>query len=237
MRSVRIIGGGRAGGALTRALDGSAWRVVDLIGRDGDIAGAAEDVDLVVIATPDDVIADVARTIRPSDTTVIAHMAGSRGLDDLGPHVRRAAIHPLVALPDAEIGAGRLRSGVWFATAGDDLVSELVSELGGEEFTIANDDRACYHAAAVIASNHLVAVLGQAERIGGSAGVPFEALMALVRATVDNVAELGPAVALTGPAARGDDETIQRHRDALPDEELAAYDALVAEARRLAGGR
>jgi len=234
---VRIIGGGRAGGALTRALDGSAWRVVDLIGRDGDIAGAAEDVDLVVIATPDDVIADVARTIRPSDTTVIAHMAGSRGLDDLGPHVRRAAIHPLVALPDAEIGAGRLRSGVWFATAGDDLVSELVSELGGEEFTIANDDRACYHAAAVIASNHLVAVLGQAERIGGSAGVPFEALMALVRATVDNVAELGPAVALTGPAARGDDETIQRHRDALPDEELAAYDALVAEARRLAGGR
>ena len=143
-------------------------------------------------------------------------------------------MHPLVALPDAERGAALLRSGVWFATAGDVLISELVAELNGHEFTIADENRASYHAAAAIASNHLVAVLGQAERVGAVAGVPFEALMALVRATVDNVVELGPAAALTGPAARGDDDTIERHRAALADDEVAAYDALVAEARRLA---
>ncbi len=234
MRSVRIIGGGRAGGALAGALDGSSWDVVEVLGR-GDVGGAAEAVDLVVIATPDDAIADVARSVRPSVTTVVAHLAGSRGLDDLRPHPRRAAMHPLVALPDPERGAELLRSGVWFATAGDLLISELVAELGGQEFTIADEDRASYHAAAAIASNHLVAVLGQAERIGATAGLPFEALMALVRATVDNVAELGPAAALTGPAARGDDETVERHRAALAPDELAAYDALVAEARRLAG--
>ncbi len=144
-------------------------------------------------------------------------------------------MHPLVALPDSERGAERLRSGVWFATAGDPLISELVAELGGHEFTIADEARAGYHAAAAIASNHLVALLGQAERVGATAGVPFEALMALVRATVHNVDELGPAAALTGPAARGDNDTIDRHRAALANDELAAYDALVAEARRLAG--
>lgn len=236
MRSVRIIGRGRAGGALARALDGSSWLVADVLGRDDDISGATEAVDLLVIATPDDAIAEVARAIRPSVTTVVAHLAGSRGLDELwSSHPRRAAMHPLVALPDAERGAERLRSGVWFATAGDLLIGELVAELGGHEFTIADDDRASYHAAAAIASNHLVAVLGQAQRVGATAGVPFEALMALVRATVDNVDQLGPSAALTGPAARGDNETIERHRAALADEELAAYDALVAETRRLAG--
>jgi predicted short-subunit dehydrogenase-like oxidoreductase (DUF2520 family) len=98
---------------------------------------------------------------------------------------------------------------------------------------VADDDRAAYHAAAVIASNHLVAVLGQAERVAAQAGVPFEAYLDLVRATVDNVAELGPAAALTGPAARGDDATIQRHLDAVPEDEREAFATLVRLARRL----
>jgi predicted short-subunit dehydrogenase-like oxidoreductase (DUF2520 family) len=112
-------------------------------------------------------------------------------------------------------------------------VRTVVDALGGQWFMIADDDRAGYHAAACIASNHLVALLGQAERVGASAGVPREAFLDLVRATVENVAALGPVRALTGPAARGDLETLQRHREALPPSELAAYDAMVVLARRL----
>ena len=82
---------------------------------------------------------------------------------------------------------------------------------------MADADRAAYHAAAVIASNHLVALLGQAERVAAWPACPSTAYLDLVRATVDNVAELGPAAALTGPAARGDDATIERHLDALPE--------------------
>ena len=126
------------------------------------------------------------------------------------------------------------RRGAWFAIAGDPIVEEIAAALGGRTFTVEDADRAAYHAAAVIASNHLVALLGQAERIGRGAGVPFEALLDLVRATVANVAELGPAAALTGPAARGDDETIRRHLAALAPGERASYEAMVAEARRLA---
>jgi predicted short-subunit dehydrogenase-like oxidoreductase (DUF2520 family) len=141
-------------------------------------------------------------------------------------------VHPLVALPDPELGAERLR-GAWFALAGDPLVRAVVDALGGRWFAVADDDRAAYHAAACIASNHLVALLGQAERVGVAAGVPREALLDLVRATVENLAALGPARALTGPAARGDVETIARHLAALDPSEHAAYEALVAEARRL----
>ena len=79
-----------------------------------------------------------------------------------------------------------------------------------------------------------VALLGQAQRIAASAGVPFAALMDLVSATVDNVAELGPAKALTGPAARGDEATISRHLAAIRPAERPAYQALAQEARRLA---
>ncbi len=182
---------------------------------------------------PDGSIAEVAAGVRPVETTVVAHLAGSLGLDVLAPHRRRAGVHPLVALPNAEVGARRLTGGAWFAVAGDPLVQRVVEDLGGRWFTVADEDRAAYHAAAVIASNHLVALLGQAERVAEQAGVPFEAYLDLVRATVDNVAELGPAGALTGPAARGDDVTIQRHLEALPEDEREAYETLVRLARRL----
>jgi predicted short-subunit dehydrogenase-like oxidoreductase (DUF2520 family) len=214
------------------------WSVVAPVRRGDDMAGAAEGVDLLVLATPDAVIAEVAASVAPVETTVVAHLAGSLGLDVLAPHPRRAAVHPLASLPDADVGARRLRSGGWFAVAGDPpealaLVEALVADLGGRSFTVADPDRAAYHAAAAIASNHLVALLGQVERVASGAGVPLEAYLDLVRVTLDNVAEMGPAAALTGPVARGDWATVERHRAALPADELVAYDAMVAAARRL----
>jgi predicted short-subunit dehydrogenase-like oxidoreductase (DUF2520 family) len=240
MPSVRIVGPGRAGRSFAGALDAVGWEVVGLLGRaDGDaIAAAAEGADLVLVTTPDAAVAGVAGAVRPVPGTVVAHVAGSLGLDVLAPHGRRAALHPLVALPNGDLGAGRLRSGAWFAVAGDPIAGEVVRALGGRSFIVADEDRAAYHAAACIASNHLVALLGQVERVASGSGVPLEAYLDLVEATVDNVRTLGPAAALTGPAARGDRATVERHRDALrvvgPDD-LAAYDALVALARRLAG--
>lgn len=234
MSSARIIGRGRAGSALRIALHDLGWST-DTLGRDDDRSAAAHGVDLLVIATPDGVIADVAASVEPSSSTVVVHLAGSLGIDVLGRHPRRGALHPLVALPDGPVGARRLTSGVWFAVAGDPLVESIAVALGGTTFLVADEDRAAYHAAAVIASNHLVALLGQVERVAASAGVPFAALLDLVGTTVENVIELGPAAALTGPAARGDDATIARHLDALAEDERAAYTAMMAEARRLAG--
>ncbi len=233
MLSVRIIGGGRAGGSLGAALESAGWELSGCLGRGDDLSGAAADTDVLVIATPDDAIEIVAESVRSVASTLVVHLSGALGLDVLKEHPRRAAMHPLVSLPSPELGAERLR-GAWFAIAGDPEVDSLVKALGGRSFPIDDDSRPLYHAAAVISSNHLVALLGQAERVAAVAGVPLEVMLDLARDTLDNVRRLGPAAALTGPAARGDDATIARHLKALPAEERAVYEALVNEARRLA---
>lgn len=203
-----------------------------MLGRDDDVSAAAHGVELLVLATPDAAIREVARAVEPDETTVLAHLSGSLGLDVLAPHPRRGVLHPLVALPNPDRGSQRL-VGAWFAVTGDPLVRQVAEALYGRAFTVADEDRAAYHAAACIASNHLVALLGQVERISQACGVPFQAYLDLAWATVENVADLGPAAALTGPVARGDEATVRRHLRALPKAERRAYRALADAAKML----
>lgn len=243
MPTVRIVGVGRAGGALALAL-GAAGVDVDPVPRPVDDAGrervraAAHGVDVVLLCVPDGSVAEVAAQVRPGPA-VVAHGAGSLGLDALAPHAARASVHPVVSLPSPEVGARRLR-GAWFAVDGSDdrslgAVEGLVGRLGGRSVRVRDAERATHHAAAVVASNHLVALLGQVERLARSIGVPPAAYLELARGAVDNVAELGAAAALTGPVARGDWGTVRRHLAALPAEERDAYLALAAAAAVLAG--
>ena len=227
----RIIGPGRAGGALAQALAGAGWRVDGPLGRDHDHADAASGTRLLLLAVPDGAVADVARAVAPGDA-VVAHVAGSLGLDVLAPHTRVASVHPLVSLVDADLGARRL-TGAWFATAGDPIAVEVVEALGGRSVEVADADRATYHAAAAVAANHLVALLGQVDRLARSIGVPLEAYLDLARGALDNVAEVGPAAALTGPVARGDRVTVARHLAAIPQDERPAYALLAEAAQRL----
>lgn len=234
MIRVRIIGPGRAGASLHRALTSAHWPVEPLLGRGDDLTAAATGVDLLVVATPDAAIAEVAAQVRPQPDVVIAHLSGSAGLAPLAGHQRVAVLHPLVALPDPERGAERL-VGAWFGLAaiGDPLVEEVVDELHGRIVRVAEDHWARYHAAAVIASNHLVALLGQVQRVAASIDAPLDAYLDLARGALDDVVALGPAAALTGPVRRGDHATVDRHLQALPEDERGAYRALAEEAGRL----
>jgi predicted short-subunit dehydrogenase-like oxidoreductase (DUF2520 family) len=231
--TLRLIGPGRAGCSLAAALADTACDVRGILARGDDVSDAARGVDVLVLATPDAVLRSVAAAVTPVPGTVVMHLSGALGLDVLSPHPRRASLHPLVPLPSPEVGRIRLRGGVTFAVAGDRIATTFAYLLGGWPVVVDDEHRAAYHAAACIASNHLVALIGQAERVGASAGVGLDAVLALARAALDDVAELGPAVALTGPAARGDVVTIATHRAALDPEELPGYDAGVALVRRL----
>ncbi len=233
MTTLRLIGPGRAGCSLAAALADTGCDVRGILARGDDVSDAARGVDVLVLATPDAVLRSVAAAVTPVPGTVVMHLSGALGLDVLSPHPRRASLHPLVPLPSPEVGRIRLRGGVTFAVAGDRIATTLAYLLGGWPVVVDDEHRAAYHAAACIASNHLVALIGQAERVGASAGVGLDAVLALARAALDDVAELGPAVALTGPAARGDVVTIATHRAALDPEELPGYDAGVALVRRL----
>ena len=228
---VRVLGAGRAGGSFTRALGEVGWSV-DLCSRDTDPAALTADTDLVLLCVPDAAVADIAANIAPDDSVVVAHCAGSLGLDVLDPAPRRASLHPLVALPDAGRGAAALR-GAWFAVAGDPLVERLVDALAGRPVRIDDHERVRYHAAAVIASNHLVALMGQVERVAAQSGMPLEAFLELMRGTIDNVEVMGAADALTGPVARGDWDTVRRHLAAIDPQERAAYRALAGSAALL----
>ena len=240
MTTLRLIGPGRAGLSLAGALDAAGWEVLAPLARGDDLRGAARDVDVLVIAVQDAAVGRVAHEVAPVPTTTVVHLAGSLTLDVLRPHQERASVHPLVALPDPVLGAARLSSGAWFGVAASSAgaastVHAMVDALDGHPVPVADAVRPMYHAAACIASNHLVALLGQAERVAAHAGLPLAAYLDLVRATVENVADLGPAGALTGPVARGDWDTVAAHRRALAPDELAAYDAMAAAAARLAG--
>jgi predicted short-subunit dehydrogenase-like oxidoreductase (DUF2520 family) len=234
MTRVRIIGPGRAGSSLATALSRAGWDVLPTLGRDDDLAPAALGTDLLLIATPDHAISEVAHAVKPVERTVVGHLSGSAGLHPLASHRRRAVLHPLVALPDPERGAERL-VGAWFGLAeeGDPLVAEVVASLRGRVVHVAETGWSRYHAAAVIASNHLVALLGQAERVAASVGAPVEAFLDLARGSLADVAALGPRGALTGPVRRGDTATVERHLDALPPDERPAYEAMAAEAKKL----
>jgi predicted short-subunit dehydrogenase-like oxidoreductase (DUF2520 family) len=128
--------------------------------------------------------------------------------------------------------------------AGFSLGEGLARDLGALPFRLDDAMRPRYHAAAVLASNDLVALSAVAERLFREAGVPdpTRAMLPLQRATLDNVERLGAVGALTGPAARGDASTIDRNLAAIaaaaPDAVLA-YVALARLALDLAteGGR
>ncbi|HET6792907.1 MAG TPA: DUF2520 domain-containing protein, partial [Acidimicrobiales bacterium] len=178
--------------------------------------------------------------VRPVASTAVIHLAGSMGAEVLARHPLRAAVHPLVSLPNAHLGARRLRAGAWFGITAPDEASleaanSVVDALGGRPVLVAEEARTVYHAAACAASNHLVTLMAQVGALGSEAGVALAAFMGLASGTLDNVADLGPDAALTGPVVRGDWDTVARHLEAMPDQEATLYRAMVEATARLAG--
>jgi predicted short-subunit dehydrogenase-like oxidoreductase (DUF2520 family) len=254
-----LVGPGRAGIGVADGLVAAGHRCVAVAGRTPHagstrgaadryrapattVAAAAHEAPLVVIATPDAAIAAAAATLAAGlcPGALVVHLSGARGLDALDPiaatrpDVDLGTLHPLqtfVASTEDRVAL----TGAWAAISGPPAVRRLAHDLGLRTFEVPDDRRAEYHAAAVVASNHLVALLGQVERLARHADVPLAAFEPLVRATVDHVFDLGPAAALTGPVARGDVATVSRHLAVIADDEHRAYQALADSARRLAG--
>ena len=117
-----------------------------------------------------------------------------------------------------------------------ELAHELAASIGMRSARIAPEDRPAYHAAASIASNFLVTIEAAAEDLAAQAGLPREALVPLVRATVENWASKGSAGALTGPIARGDEATVARQRAAVEERApqlVDLFDSLCEATRQL----
>ncbi len=220
---IRIVGaGGRVGSAVSARL---AERGVQL---------DAAEPELVLLCVPDRAIAEVAAA--PPLGPWIAHMSGATPLAALDPHTRRFGLHPLQTFPRRDGRAAQL-DGVWGAVSAETeearaLGFELAEVLGLRAFELDDASRAAYHAGASVASNFLVTLREAGRSLLVAAGAPPEALDPLIRGVMEN------GFQLTGPIARGDWETVERHlaviRAERPElEEL--YLALAAETARVAG--
>jgi predicted short-subunit dehydrogenase-like oxidoreductase (DUF2520 family) len=235
-----IVGSGRLGSALARALRGnapevegnvSAVEVVGPLGRGDDPQGS----DAVLLCVPDAEIAYAAAAIGPGP--LVGHCSGATGLEPLAPH-EAFSLHPLMTVTAAEAtfngAAAAIDGSTERATA---LAGYLAGKLGLEPIHVRPADRAAYHAAASMASNFLVTLEAAAEQLAATAGIERRMLLPLVHATVENWAAVGGERALTGPVARGDIATVARQRDAVSErapELLTLFDALTEATRELA---
>jgi predicted short-subunit dehydrogenase-like oxidoreductase (DUF2520 family) len=236
---VGVVGAGRLGTSLARALRAAGLEVDGPVGR-----GEVPRGDAILLCVPDAEIPAAAEAVTAA-APYVGHTSGATRLTALEPAgVAAFGLHPLQTFtgeegPDAFEGAGCAIAG----TNPDALAvaEELALALEMKPFEIDDRGRAAYHAAASVASNFLVTLGAAAERIAAGAGLepqPARELLApLVRRTAENVAALGPERALTGPVARGDERTIEAQRQAVEEaapELLDLFDELVRQTRALA---
>lgn len=222
IESVRVVGTGRAGGAIAARLRERGLRVS--AGRE-----TLADAELVVLAVPDAAIPEVASGVPAGPW--LAHVSGATSLAALDPHVRRFSVHPLQTL-SRERGAEQL-DGAWAAVTSEtdeaaEVASWLAETLGLRPFPLADADKPLYHAGAAMASNFLVTLYRAAAGLMEETDAPPEALLPLMRRTMEN------GFVLTGPIARGDWSTVEAHLRALEDRapDLVPLYRALAEATR-----
>jgi predicted short-subunit dehydrogenase-like oxidoreductase (DUF2520 family) len=219
VNSVRVVGAGRVGSAVSARL------------RERGVELCDDGAELVLLCVPDRAIVGVARAVEPGPW--VAHVSGATPLAALEPHERRFSVHPLQTFT-LDRGPEQL-DGAWAAVTAETeearaLGWELAETLGLRPFDLDDAERTLYHAGAAIASNYLVTLHEAAARLFEDAGAPPEALVPLMTRTIEN------GFQLTGPIARGDWQVVKAHLEAIGADRprlQQLYDVLAEATREL----
>jgi len=231
---IGIVGPGRLGRSLAH-LWAQAGHSVQVFGRNVLPTG-----EVLVLTVPDAQLNAVAQGIPPGP--VVLHCSGAKDLRVLAPHTRIGSFHPLMSFPGPEVHLPTLK-GVPAAISGTPEAKAIAEKLANDLEMIPVEvpgDRRLYHAAAVMAGNFATVLLADAAEVLAHTGVSYEQalrmLLPLAQASLANAVE-GPAKALTGPVVRGDQATLDAHREALREagllEHAHLYDQLTARAEKL----
>jgi predicted short-subunit dehydrogenase-like oxidoreductase (DUF2520 family) len=242
---ISIIGIGRLGGAL--ALSEKGFEIENLFARKKETAerianitnskilsdGEFENIssDLILITTQDSEIKTVAENLagKLKSKPSVLHTSGSlssdvlQNLKETGCPI--GSIHPLVSISDAFLGKARFQN-AFFCVEGDEKAVEaakkIVVTLGGKSFSIETEYKTLYHASAVTACGHLVAVIDTAiemlSKCGLSENDSKEILLPLIESTIENLKTQTSSEALTGTFSRADGETFERHFEIMERE-------------------
>ena len=260
--TIAIVGPGRAGSALGRALHAAGYAIAAIGGRNPDnVRNLAEELDarpcqspattidladLTFLAVPDDVIlglaTDMVESLCSAAGKSVVHLSGAQDRSALRPlaqqgGLRTGVFHPLQTFRRGPQAVANV-AGTYFGIDADPQfrgqLMQLAGDLRGYPFDLTGVDRALYHAAAVFAANYSITLLAESIALAGQAGLDPETarlgMTTLLAGAVNNLRDLEPADAITGPASRGDQGTIQRHLDALKhDPELQRLYQLLAD--------
>jgi predicted short-subunit dehydrogenase-like oxidoreductase (DUF2520 family) len=256
---IGVVGPGRAGTALARALQRAGHQVTGTtaisqasrtrVNRHfpgvaiADPESVIENADLVLLTVPDDVLPGLVQglvtTEAPLRGRLLAHASGAHGIRTLEPALKLGAlplaIHPVMTFTGRDDDVDRIKGVSFGVTAPDPIrpaAEALVIEMGGEPVFIAEENRALYHAALAFAANYMVTLVSQAADLLTKAGAdnPNRMLAPLLGAALDNALRFGDT-GLTGPVARGDDGTVARHIEAIEQADPRARHAYLALAR------
>ena len=260
---IGIVGAGAVGTALGAALARAGWPVAAVASRDparrerfrGFVPGVRafaeanallDEVELIILAVPDDVITELAGRLHMYSGQAMVHTSGALGAEVLEP--ARAAgtqvggFHPLVAFADTERAMAAFR-GATVAVEGDEqltaLLADMAEAIGATAVRLLPGSKAAYHAAAVLSAGGFVALLDAIAELGRVAGLDEAGSLAvyggLIEQTLGNARALGISKALTGPITRGDVGTLRRHLAALARHAPAVLPLYAAAAEREIG--
>ena len=238
---IAIIGAGKVGTVLSVCLTEQGYLVTEVMSRSTDsaarlstlvgartVADARElTADIILVTVSDRAIGSAAESLalRSLSGRVVLHTSGATGCEVLSPAkdagLHTGSMHPLFSFARTDLTINDLR-GTYYAIDGDEnarsAAKMLAHALGGHPFHLPADKRALYHAGAAAASNYLVTLLLTAARQLSCCGLTdadaLRALLPLVRGTLDNLSAVGRS-ALTGPIARGDAITVEKHLHTL----------------------
>lgn len=259
--TVGIVGAGAVGTALGLAISRAGWPVRAVASRDAgrrdrfrslvptarafmEPAAVLDEVELTILAVPDDAIASVIEPLRLYSGQALVHTSGLLGAEVLQPTLAAGsqigAFHPLVSFTaDVERSVAAIK-GSTIALEGDDrlmgLLADLAEAMGGLPVRLPKGSKAAYHAAAVLASGGLVALLDAIATLGAAAGLDERGALAvygrLIEQTLANARSMGVAASLTGPITRGDSGTLEVHLATLSRLAPGVMDLYLAAARR-----
>ena len=258
---IGIVGAGAVGTALGVALTRAGWPVHAIASRDAarraraqelvsatrafaEAQALVEEVELIIVAIPDDALGAFAAETRMYSGQAMVHTSGALDADVLATAMAAGtqvgAFHPLVAFADTERAVADLHGATIAIEADDqlaDLLARMAEAVGGRPVRLVPGSKAAYHAAAVLAAGGLVALLDAIVELGRVAGLDEAGAMAiygpLIDGTLANARALGVDAALTGPVIRGDTGTLRGHLAALrahaPDVEALYHAAAQRE--------
>jgi predicted short-subunit dehydrogenase-like oxidoreductase (DUF2520 family) len=230
---ISFIGAGKVAGALSRQLYLSGYTIQKIISRtekngralalscnalwSSELSFVATD-DVFIVAVPDDSLREILKKINCRENTVVAHTAGSHGLDVFPARLKHTGIfYPLQTF--SKNRKIEYRDLPFFLEASDAFSSAILKDLtesvGGKAHFINTEQRRLLHVAAVFVCNFTNHMFTAGRQITEKAGLPFDVLKPLINETVLKALEMGPENSQTGPAYRSDKIILKKHIDLL----------------------